>query len=268
MIKNRHLEQTWADTLRRSIWCLALIALFASVNSLADTIVLKDGQVFTGTFKGGTEGIINFEVDGSLRAFAIGDITTMTFSPRTQTGTTAPPTAPTGSSDAKVSTPVSGTFTLPAGTRLFTKFDGEVSTATHGAGSKFTAVTEMDITVGGAVVVPKGTTIYGKVVQARGGKRLGKVYLIMEYSDFSLNNQLFPIVTDQFGAEGGGGQAIRAAGAGALIGAGVGDDKGDGAARGAMIGAGLSLMGPKNHIAIPAGTLVEVNLKQPATIQR
>jgi len=40
-----------------------------------------------------------------------------------------------------------------------------------------------------------------------------------------------------------------------------------GAKTGALVGAGLALLGPGNHIQIPAGTLIEMHLKQPLTIQ-
>jgi hypothetical protein len=87
--------------------------------------------------------------------------------------------------------------------------------------------------------------------------------LVVTFSDLSINNQMVPIVTDDAGAEGGRGGAARKVGAGALIGAAAGD-----AAADAAVGAGVALLAGGTHIQVPAGTLVEVALKQPVTINK
>jgi len=138
-----------------------------------------------------------------------------------------------------------------------------VATSTHQAGSKFTAELETDLVVNGVVAAPKGTVVYGKVLESVGGRRIGVQRIVVTFSDLSINNQLIPIVTDDVGAEGGKGSAAKAVGAGALIGAAAGD-----AGAGALVGAGVALLAGGNHIQVPAGTLVEVSLKQPVTIQK
>jgi hypothetical protein len=135
------------------------------------------------------------------------------------------------------------------------------ATSTHKAGSKFTAELETDLVVNGAVVAPKGTTVYGKVLESVGGRRLGLQRIVVTFTDLSINNQLVPIVTDDVGAEGGRGGAAKTVGAGALIGAAAGD-----AGKGALVGAGVALLAGGAHIQVPANTLVEVSLKQPVTI--
>jgi hypothetical protein len=138
-----------------------------------------------------------------------------------------------------------------------------ISTASHKQGAKFTAVLENDLTVEGRVVAPKGTLVYGTVLESRGGRALGAVRLVVTFTDLSLNNQMIPIVTDDVGAEAGRGGAAKAVGAGALIGAAAGD-----AAAGAAVGGAVALLASGGkHIQVPAGTLVEVSLKQPLTIQ-
>lgn len=67
--------------------------------------------------------------------------------------------------------------------------------------------------------------------------------------------------TDDVGVEGGRGGAVRAVGAGALIGAAAGD-----AGAGAAVGAGLALLAGGKHIQVPAGSVVEVSIKQAITV--
>lgn len=241
---------------------ILLVVAFAMVSSytlaLADTAVLKDGRVLQGIFKGGTESIIKFEVSGKLQDIAVGDITSLTFSPREAKA--AAPQQPAATATAAAA---SGSVTVPAGTKLTIKTSEAVSTASHQQGSKFKAALETDLVVNGVVAAPKGTEVYGKVVESSGGRRIGVQRLVVTFSDLSINNQLVPIVTDDAGAEGGRGGAARKVGAGALIGAAAGD-----AGAGAAVGAGVALLAGGTHIQVPAGTLVEVTLKQPVTITR
>lgn len=141
----------------RMPYLAVLIMAFMFVSALADTIVLKDGKVLQGSFKGGTESMIKFDVNGKIQEIAIGEITSL-----------------------------------------------------------------------------------------------------------SLNNQTIPIVTDDVGAEGGRGGTAKKVGAGALIGAAAGD-----AAAGAAVGGAVALLASGGkHVQVPAGTLVEVSLKQAVTVTK
>jgi hypothetical protein len=143
------------------------------------------------------------------------------------------------------------------------KLKDNVGTATHQTGSRFSALLEADLAASGVVVAPKGTPVYGKVLESSGGRRVGKQHLLATFTEISVNNQTIAIVTDEVGAEGSPGGAAKKVGAGALIGAAAGD-----AAAGAAIGGALALLGPGGQINIPAGTLVEVSLKQPFTVMK
>lgn len=238
-----------------------VILLTASVATAADSLALKDDRVLAGTFKGATDDTIKFEVKGKIQRIALKDAVSLTFAPRK-----AQPAVQQQAAAAEAGEEASGPITVPAGTRMMLKLSSDVSTASHKAGSKVTAVLETDLAVEGAVVAPKGTTVYGEVVESRGGRRIGKQVLAMVFTDINMNNQLIPIVTDQVGAEGGRGGALRKVGAGALIGSGIDGSKGAGT--GAAIAGGLALLGPGNHIKIPEGTLAEVQLKEPLTVQK
>jgi hypothetical protein len=159
--------------------------------------------------------------------------------------------------------PVSG-VTIPEGTKLMVNLDKPLSTAKNPAGTNFTAILEVDLVYDGKVISPKGSTIYGKIVECRGGKVIGGSKLTFQFTDIMVNNQLTPIVTDPIGVEGGKGNTAKMVGAGALIGGAFG-----GSGEGAAIAGGLAVLsaGKKNHIQIPAGTLVDIPLKAPLIIK-
>jgi outer membrane biosynthesis protein TonB len=155
--------------------------------------------------------------------------------------------------------------TVPTGTKMMLKLASSISTQTHKAGSTINAVLETDLATGGVVVARKGTKVYGKVLESVGGKRIGGSKIVISFNSVSINNQLVAIATDAAGAEGGKGGTARKVGAGALIGAAAGGSSG--AAKGAAVGGAVSLLGGGSHIQIPAGTLVEVGLTQPFTVE-
>jgi hypothetical protein len=162
-------------------------------------------------------------------------------------------------------TAVSG-VTIPAGIKLMVNLDKPLSTAKNPAGTNFTAILEVDFVYDGKVISPKGSTIYGKIVECRGGKVLGGSKLTFQFTDIVVNGQLTPIATDPVGVEGGKGNTAKMVGAGALIGGAFGGGSGSGT--GALIAGGLAVLGSgKNHIQIPAGTLVDIPLKAPLVIK-
>ena len=162
-------------------------------------------------------------------------------------------------------TGVSG-VTIPAGTKLMINISKPISTATNPAGSSFSEILEVDFVYDGKVIAPKGSTIYGRIDECRGGRVLGGSKLTFEFTGLMINNQLTEIVTDPIGVEGGKGNTAKMVGAGALIGGAFGGGSGSGT--GALIAGGLAVLSSgKNHIQIPAGTLVEVPLKVPLVIK-
>jgi len=248
---------------------LAVLAVaFTAALAFADTIVLKDGRVLQGTLKGAGETTIMVEVGGKIQEIAVNDIASFTFSPRGAKSATAPAPPATGAAAAGATTAAppetakTGPATLAAGTTLMLKTQDPVSTASHKKGTKFTTVLENDLVADGSVVVPKGTVVYGTVVSSRGGKVVGGASLVVTFTEMMVNSQPIAIVTDEAGAETAPGGAAKKVGAGALVGAAAGDT-----GAGAAVGGALALMTAKgNHLQVPAGTVVQVSLKQPVQI--
>ncbi len=153
------------------------------------------------------------------------------------------------------------TVTIPAGTRILVRTSEALSSGRHQTGARFTTKLEAAITVNGAVVVPAGATVYGRVKEARAARRIRRAKLVVELTDVEINGQLYPIVTNEAGAEGGPNGTVAKVGAGALVGAAAGD-----AAAGAAVGGALALLSPGQQIEVPANFLAEFQTTQPASL--
>lgn len=252
---------------------LTCVAVVASV-SQADMLVLKDGRTVQGDFVAGSDAFIQFKADGKIESYPLYQITTMTLAPRPEPAPQAAPAgavavpvaagAAVGTTVASTSAPASGAVTVPAGTKLMINFPKAVSTASYPKGAAFQVVLEQDLAVNGVVAAPKGTPVYGQVVDSRGGKKIGAQYLKLTLTGLSIHNQKVPIVTETFGVEGGAGGTAKTVGAAALVGAAI--DGGEGAAKGAAVGGALALMTPGSHVQFPAGTMLEVPLKEAVAV--
>ena len=248
----------------KNVFLVLISIMFFSQTILGDTLVLKDGKVLQGTFKSGTADALQFEVNGKVETVLLSEITTLTFSPREAKAAAAETQAAPAVAAAAAPVAATGPVTVPAGSKMMLKTKDAVSTASHKKGSKFTAVLENDLAVNGVVVAPKGTLVYGTVLESIGGRAIGGSKLLATFTDLNLNNQMIPIVTDEVGAETAPGGTAKKVGAGALIGAAAGD-----AGAGAAVGGAVALLSARgNHLQIPPGTLVEVSLKQPLTITK
>ena len=169
------------------------------------------------------------------------------------------------SDSIKIKSQSKESINIPEGTRLMVKLDNHINTARDKKGSVVTAVLDIDLVVDGKVIAPQGSKVYGKVLESRGGKILGGQKLIVQFTDLMISNQLTAILTDPTGVETGAGNTVKKIGAGALIGSAFGGSKGAG--KSALIAGGLSVLGAKgNHIQIPAGTIAEIPLLAPVTI--
>jgi len=142
--------------------------------------------------------------------------------------------------------------------------DGDIGTRSHRAGAPVSATLDRNLSVDGAVIAPKGAKVYGRVMESEGGRRVRNQRLVIEFDEITIGDELVPIATDRVGAEGGGGSGVRKVGAGALIGGAIGGKSGAGT--GALVGAGLSVLGGGSHITVPRGSLIEMHLRAPLTV--
>jgi hypothetical protein len=160
--------------------------------------------------------------------------------------------------------------TIPAGTRVSVRVNGELNSGANHAGDRFDGVLENAIVVGGKTVAPRGSTVRGRVVSAKDSGRIHKPgYISIRLTE--VNG--IPVSTSAVGRQGkshtksnvtkiGGGTA-----AGALIGGLAGGGKGAliGAGVGAGAGTGVAYATGKQQAVFPAESMVTFTVNGAAT---
>ena len=242
------------------------LAAFLSTTAIADTIELADGTLLEGDFIGMSNGIMMFDTGAGIEAFPENEVVAIYNSEgvaaREAAAGEAQDTAATAAQAAK-------TITVPSGTRLVIRVAESIDTRRHSAGHRFRAQLESALSVDGITVAPRGTMVYGRVAQAStGGRAVGSASLTLELTDIMLDDQMYEISTQALQAqtqnEAGrtAGRTARAAAIGGLYGG------SSSAKKGAKIGLGASILTSGASINIPAGTLVETNLRTALTVPR
>ena len=162
--------------------------------------------------------------------------------------------------------------TVPAGTSLLVRMIDSVDSSKNAVGSRFTASLETNLEVGGVVVAPAGTKVYGRLAQAKeAGRMAGKSELQLELTEIALNGTAYPVLSSDYQVKGkssGGRSAKRilgGAGLGAIIG-GIAGNAGMGAAIGAAAGTTAALVQKGEKVSVPSETLLEFRLQQPASL--
>lgn len=247
-----------------SILIAALVSVFLfSGLAFADTLILNDGQRIAGKFVGRTADGVNFEVGGQVMEFKNTNVKSVEFG-----DAPAPTEAPAQQPLEQPAAPpaASAQVTVPAGTRVVVRTNEPIDSRKHKAGHKFTAKLEADLVAGGVVVAPRGSNVYGQLVEAKKSRRLaGKSEMTITFTDLMVNNQMKPISTSQVKAvtdetaKKTVGTTARAAAVGGLI------DGKSGARTGAKVGVGVSVLTSGNQINIPAGTMLELQIAAPFT---
>lgn len=154
-------------------------------------------------------------------------------------------------------------ITIPAGTEMMVHFDTAVNTEEYPAGSLFQESLNIDLVVDSKLVAKKGTTVFGRIIESRGGRIFGGEKLTFTFTGIMIGDQEVAIVTDTMGVKAGQGQTAATVGAGALIGAAFG-----GAGEGAAIAGGIAVLRAHNeHIQIPAGTIAQFKIEKPFEVK-
>jgi len=143
-----------------------------------------------------------------------------------------------------------------------------IDSSRHSAGHRFRGQLEGALVVDGVTVVPRGTFVHGRISSAQqSGRAVGSSELSMEFTDLMIDDVLVPISTSGLQAqtqnEAGRtvGRTARAAAIGGLIGG------SSGARTGAQVGVGASILTRGSSINVPRGTILEVNLAAPVSVQ-
>ena len=163
-------------------------------------------------------------------------------------------------------------MTVPAGTSLLIRMVDNVDSSKSPPGSRFTAVLETNLQVGNTIVAPAGTTVHGRLAQAKqAGRMAGKSELTLELTDIVIGGTAYALLSSDYQVKGKSSGARSAkrvlggAGLGAIIG-GIAGNAGMGAAIGAAAGTTAALVQKGQAISVPSETLLEFRLEQPASL--
>jgi hypothetical protein len=184
--------------------------------------------------------------------------------------TTAAPTA------GQPSQPPAVSISIPAGTELAIRIDQRLSARSSYAGEHFNGNVVEPVLNNGTVIIPNGTPVSGRVVEAHhGGHFRGRSVLELRLTGMTLNGYEYPLDTrDTVRSRRGKGRRSAGiiggmTGAGMLIG-GIASG-GVGLAIGAAAGAGTGTAiagGTGNHnLDIPAESIVHFRLADPLVVQ-
>ncbi len=165
--------------------------------------------------------------------------------------------------------------TVPAGTRLLVRMVDGVDSSKQKVGYRFTADLETNLQVGDLVVAPGGTTVYGRLANAKSaGNMSGGAELTLELTDIVINGTAYPLLTSTYEvrSQGKGSNTAKkivgGAGLGALIGGIAGGGKGAaiGLGAGAATGTAVSAATKGKQVSVPSESLLEFRLAQPVTL--
>lgn len=165
--------------------------------------------------------------------------------------------------------------TIPAGTRILVRMNDSVDASKQPEGTRVTASLETNLQADDVVVAPRGTTVYGQLINAeKAGRMSGGGAVTLELTDIAINGTAYPLVTSDYEVrtEGKGSKTARrtvgGAGLGALIGGIAGGGKGAaiGAVSGGALGAGATAATSGQQASVASEALLEFRLEQPANL--
>lgn len=250
---------------------LFALSVVAALRGQADVLELKNGQILTGKYTGGSAGTVRFETSSGLQVIEVGQAVALTFtgggsppaaSPPTASPDAAAPSAPPPASPPAAS-PAASSVTVPAGTVLLVRMlDG--ASGRDPVGKRFATTLETDLVSDGTIVAKAGTRVYGRVAVAhQAGRYAGRSALDLRLSELTVGGVLLPIQTGPYVETGKGslGKTAKGAAAGAAIGAIAGD-----AGKGAAIGALSSGLKRGQSVGVAPGELLQFTLQQPVTV--
>lgn len=181
-----------------------------------------------------------------------------------EAGAAAEGTADRQSTEVEPSTPPEPkTAVVAAGTVLEVRLTRGISSGTNQTGDEFESLLERDLTIDGTIVIPRGSTVTGRLLDVKGSAKVkGRAEMTLVLTEIAVGEEQYPVQTDPISiqAEGTKGRDTAviggAAGVGALIGGIVGGKKG--AAIGAATGGGAGTAG----VLMTKGKEVELSPEQ------
>ena len=166
---------------------------------------------------------------------------------------------------------------VPAGTSVTIALNSALGSKVSRAGDKFTGSTSRNISVGGAIAIPKGASVNGTVTDAKAlGKLSGEAVLSVRLDSIEINGAQVPVRSSvrTFSVKGKGKRTLVMTGGGAALGglvgglAGGGKGAAIGAAAGAGAGAGGSALTGNKEVVLPAESAVSFQLSKSLQVKQ
>ena len=191
-------------------------------------------------------------------------------------GATGPDSAPSmpaegsggssAGSSAAAAAPAPAPLVAPAGTEITVTVDQKLSSKTSQPGSAFLATVAQPVTVDGRTVIPKGSSVTGKVLRAKAkGKIKGEGELAITLTSVTIREKNYPLSVGSLDStiKGKGKRTAVTTGGGAAGGALIGGlaGGGKGAGIGALVGAAGGLVGG----AFTGNKQIEISAETPLT---
>ena len=195
----------------------------------------------------------------------------------TSTPAPAPPPAPaqTAAAPAPPPPPQPKVVEIPAGSAVTIRMIDSIDSEINHTGEIFHASLDAPIVADNEIVVPSGTEVYVKLVQARSaGHMSGRSELGLELVRMQYQGKSYVLASNEYRQVGTsrGKRTAATIGGGAAIGAAIGAiaGGGKGAAIGAGVGAGtgtvVQAVTKGKQIKIPSETKLEFRLEQPVEV--
>lgn len=178
--------------------------------------------------------------------------------------------------EPEVVVPEPVTVTLPASTLIVVETNQLLSSHSSEVGMSFSTRVSQDVAAEGHVVIPAGSQIFGRVIEAQAADKIGgRAKLALEFHTLGLDDGRRIELHAQF-AEAGKSQRGKDAAiiGGATVGGvilGEAIDKGEGGIIGGVVGGIAGAVAAKKTkgkpVEVPAGTALTLQLTQPISIE-
>jgi len=172
--------------------------------------------------------------------------------------------------------PVYRNVTLPSGSTIPVRVTTALDSATTQTGDAFAGTIASDVIQDGMVVLPRGSVVTGRVVEAREASHFkGNSGLTVELTGITRKGDRIPLTTESYTVEGKGRGASTAtkagvgAAAGAILGGIFGGGKGAaiGAAAGGGTGLGINAITRGQQVQIPSESVVRFRLSNAISVR-
>lgn len=164
---------------------------------------------------------------------------------------------------------------VPAGTLLRVRINQAMDSRHTPPGTVFDGVVINNVFIGGAIAIPRGATVQGRVSDGQpGGDLKGRGILALELTQVTLEGHTYPLGTTTWNQQGYDktgqtvGNTVGLGAVGAMIGAIAGGGPGAllGAGIGGVAGLGVSSASKSGEATIPAEAIVNFKLSQQAAL--